>query len=180
MVTCLEIGLELDTDFILFQEPYFQNNCTISHPAYNVILPSSTSIRPRVAIFHRKLSRLQFCQRDDLSSSDLLVIDILGSSYNNLQLINIYNEKSLEPGNLDYTIEQALVHMTPSKNTILGGDFNAHHPWWNSNITSPTRAQALVQWLQEHQFELISQPDQSTFYRQGISSTLVINLTFIS
>jgi len=97
IVTCLEIGLELDTDFILFQEPYIKEGSTISHPLYNMILPSSSLIRPRVAIFHRKLSRFSYCQRDDLSSPDLLVIDILGSRIPNLQLINIYNEKSLEP-----------------------------------------------------------------------------------
>ena len=105
MVTCLEIGLELDTDFILFQEPYIHEDTTtshpiyntISHPAYDTILPSSL-VRPRVAIFHRKLSRFRFCQRDDLSSPDLLVIDIIGSQIPDLQLINIYNEKSLEPG----------------------------------------------------------------------------------
>jgi len=70
MVTCLEIGLELGTDFILFQEPYIRDSTTISHPAYNVILPSSLSLSssssslicPRVAIFYRKLSRFGYCQ----------------------------------------------------------------------------------------------------------------------
>jgi hypothetical protein len=127
MVSCLEIGLELKTDFILFQEPYIRDRTTISHPSYNIILPASSSVRPRVAIYHRKLSRFQFCQRDDLSSSDLLVIDILGSQVPNLQLINIYNERSLEPEVDSYTIDRALVNLVPSKNTILGGDFNAHH-----------------------------------------------------
>ena len=81
MVSCLETGIDLGIDFILFQEPYIRNGTTISHPSFNVILPNSnsSSLRPRVAIFHRKLSRFQFCQRDDLSTSDLLVIDILGS-----------------------------------------------------------------------------------------------------
>jgi len=192
MVTYLEIGLELGSDFVLFQEPYVIEGTTISHPAYNVILPSSfpsssspspspsPPIRPRVAIFHRKLSRFQYCQRDDLSSSDLLVIDIIGSKIPNLQLINIYNEKSLETGNNEYTIERALVKLAPSKNSILGGDFNAHHPWWNSTVSSPIRAQTLTKWLQEHDFDLISQPDQSTFYRKGQTSLSVIDLVFVS
>jgi len=187
MVTCLEIGLEYSTDFILFQEPYIRDGTTISHPAYDTILPSSSSsppssslIRPRVAIFHRKLSRFQYCQRDDLSSPDLLVIDIIGSQIPNLQLINIYNEKSLEPEDNTYTIERALVNIVPSKNSILGGDFNAHHPWWNSTISSPTRAEALTQWLQRFNFDLISQPDQSTFYRKGMTSLSVIDLVFVS
>jgi acetyltransferase-like isoleucine patch superfamily enzyme len=57
MVTCLESGLELGTDFILFQEPYIKKDgATITHPSYNIILPETT-LRPRVAIFHRKLSK---------------------------------------------------------------------------------------------------------------------------
>src|SRR5215469_14444744 len=181
MVTCLEIGLELGSDFILFQEPYIGEGSTISHPSYDTILPSSpSSIRPRVAIFHRKLSRFGFCQRDDLSSPDLLVIDILGSQIPNLQLINIYNEKSLEPGIDTWTIERALVNLVPSKNSILGGDFNAYHPWWNLIILIPLRAKALTQWLQKHNFDLINQPGQSTFYREDMTSLSVIDLVFIS
>src|SRR5215469_2873189 len=187
MVTCLETGLEYSTDFILFQELYIRDGTTISHPVYNTILPSSSSsspssslIRPWVAIFYRKLSRFQYCQRDDLSSPDLLVIDIIGSQIPNLQLINIYNKKSLEPKDNTYTIERALVNIVPSKNSILGGDFNAHHPWWNSTISSPTRAEALTQWLQRFNFDLISQPDQSTFYRKGMTSLSVIDLVFVS
>src|SRR5215469_13215936 len=145
-----------------------------------MILPSSSLIRPQVAIFHRKLSRFSYCQRDDLSSPDLLVIDILGSRIPNLQLINIYNEKSLEPEVDSWTIERALTNLIPSKNSILGGDFNAHHPWWNSTISNPIRAQALIEWLQKYDFELISQPDQPTFNRKGMKSLSVIDLVFIS
>ena len=127
MVTCLESGLELGTDFILFQEPYIKKDgAIITYPSYNIILPETT-LRPRVAIFHRKLSKFQYCQRNDLSSSDLLVIDILGSQIPNLQLINIYNEKSLEPEIESWTIDRALVNLIPLKNTIIRGDFNAYH-----------------------------------------------------
>ena len=184
MISCLETGIDLGIDFILFQEPYIRDGTTISHPSFNIILPnssaSSSSLRPRVAIFHRKLSRFQFCQRDDLSTSDLLVIDILGSQVPDLQLINIYNEKSLETEDNSYTIERALVNITPTRNTILAGDFNAHHSWWNSTISSPIRADTLIQWLQRFNFELLNHPDQSTFSRKGMTSLSVIDLVFIS
>jgi hypothetical protein len=179
MVTYLEIGLELGTDFILFQEPYIRDSSTILHPSFNVILPETT-LRPRVAIFHRKLSRFQFCQRNDLSSGDLLVIDILGSQIPDLQLINIYNERSLELGHSEWTVDRALVNITPSRHSIIGGDFNAHHSWWNSSISTPVRAQSLIEWLEKHRFDLLSQPDQPTFYRRGMTSRSVIDLVFTS
>ena len=59
----LEIGLELKIDYIIFQEPYIDENImiTISHSAYYCIIPESEKIRPRVMIFAKKSSRFQFC-----------------------------------------------------------------------------------------------------------------------
>ena len=74
MVTCLEIGLELNIDFILFQEPYVSNSSTISHPAYITILPENC-LRPRVAIFQLKTSKFNF--ELSYTSGDLLIINIL-------------------------------------------------------------------------------------------------------
>ena len=58
MHTCLEIGLELKIDYILFQEPYINmtTKTTISHSAYYYIIPESEEIRPRVIIFAKKSS----------------------------------------------------------------------------------------------------------------------------
>ena len=79
MHTCLQIGLELNIDFVVFQEPFVNTNLitTISHSAYYCIMPESEKIRPRVMIFARKNSRFQFCQRLDIcSDTDMLIIDI--------------------------------------------------------------------------------------------------------
>lgn len=184
MVTCFEIGIELEYDFILFQEPWIapgNHSHTISHPAYNTILPDRIDLRPRVAIFHRKLSRFQFCPRSDLClDSDMLVIDILGTGIPDLQLINIYNEQSLHEDTSEWTVDRVLLPFTPSRHAILGGDMNAHHSWWNSHISSPIRADTLVTWLTQQGFDLLSQPDQSTFYREGMVNQSIIDLVFIS
>jgi len=105
MHTCLQIGLELNIDFVLFQEPFINTDTmtTISHSAYYCIIPESEKIRPRVMIFAKKSSRFQFCQRSDIcSDTDILVIDIndsLNSKAEVIQLINVYNEKSLSENN---------------------------------------------------------------------------------
>src|SRR6266496_5080163 len=101
MHTCLQIDLKLNIDFILFQESFVNTNTmtTISHSAYYCIMPESEKIRPRVMIFAKKSSRFQFCQRSDIcSDTDIIIIDIndsLNSSAEVIQLINVYNEKSL-------------------------------------------------------------------------------------
>ena len=135
MYTCLDYGIENKIDFILFQEPWIvkDNITTISHSTYYCIMPEYQDIRPRVMIFARKQSRFQFCLRIDIcSDSDLLLIDItdkLKSFKDTIQLINIYNEKSLAENRNDRTIKRCLHSIIPAKYTIIYGDMNAHYSW---------------------------------------------------
>jgi len=105
MHTCLQIDLELNIDFVLFQESFINTNTmtTISHSAYYCIISESEKIRFRVMIFAKKSSRFQFCQRSDIcSDTDIIIIDIndsLNPETEVIQLINIYNEKSLAENN---------------------------------------------------------------------------------
>src|SRR5436190_10544012 len=105
MHTCLEISLELKIDYVLLQEPYINMTIktTISHSAYYYIIPENGEIKPRVMIFAKKDLRFQFCQRLDIcSDTDILIIDINDSQNTKaevIQLINIYNEKSLTENN---------------------------------------------------------------------------------
>src|SRR4030095_8614320 len=70
MHTCLQTALELNIDFVLFQEPYVNTDTmtTISHSAFYYVMSESEKIRPRVLIFAKKKSRFQFCQRSDICS----------------------------------------------------------------------------------------------------------------
>ena len=63
MHTCLEIGLELKIDYILFQESYIDMaiKATISHSAYYYIILKSEETRLKVIIFAKKSLRFQFC-----------------------------------------------------------------------------------------------------------------------
>jgi len=133
MHTCLEVGLELKIDYILFQEPYINMaiKTTISHSAYYYIIPENEETRPRVMIFAKKSSRFQFCQRSDIcSNTDILIIDINDSQNTKaevIQLINIYNEKSLAENSNEWTVKRSLKKIIPYTNAIICGDFNSHH-----------------------------------------------------
>ena len=185
MHTCLQIGVDQKIDFILFQEPWMSddNTFTISHSNYYCILPENKNVRSRVAIFARKKSNFQACLRSDIcSDNDLLIIDIQDNKnqYAPIQLINIYNEKSLMEQNNSWTVNRSLLQLMPTKNSIICGDFNAHHPWWNSEIISEIRSQELVDWLLFHDFTLINEPDRPTYFRQNLQRKSIIDLTFIS
>ena len=115
-------------------------------------------------IFARKQSRFDFCLRLDICvDSNILIIDIIdktNSFSETIQVVNIYNEKSLEIDCNKYTVERKLHEIVPDKNTILYGDLNAHHSWWNSIITNPKNADKLIDWLDNYEFELLNEPDQ--------------------
>ena len=185
MHSCLQSALELAIDFVLIQEPWiaFDNNSvayTITHPSYYCILPSTShNIRPRVAIYARKQTNYQFCHRTDLTQdSDIIIIDVSGSNIETFQIINIYNEKSLNSElNNSYTVERSLqnIQLSHENETLISEDFNAHHSWWNSSITNSIRAHSLVTWLSSYDCELVNEPDITTCNR---SANSIIDLSF--
>jgi len=57
---------------------------------------------------------LTYCQRIDLTSdSDIIIIDVSSSNINSFQIINIYNEKSLDldSDQNNYTVKRSLQHI---------------------------------------------------------------------
>ena len=130
MHSCLESAFQAKTDFLLIQEPWIaeDNKGTISHPAFESILPQKQDIRPRVIIYIRKASIYKYCARPDIiSDSDIIILNISGPGVKDFQLINIYNERSLSPNNEEWTLNRSLNSIQPEGNTIICGDFNAHH-----------------------------------------------------
>jgi len=99
MYICLEIGLERNIDFIFVQESWIaqDNSYTIFYTPYHTILSEFCDVRPRVAVFVKKDLIYQFYYRSDLcNNSDIIILDILNSEIPDLQIMNIYNEKSLK------------------------------------------------------------------------------------
>ena len=82
-------------------------------------------------IFARKQSRFNFCLRLDICiDNDILIINIIDKINNfleTIQVINIYNEKSLETNYNKYTVKRKLHEIMSDKNTILCGDLNTYH-----------------------------------------------------
>jgi hypothetical protein len=179
--TALEIGLRNEIDVILFQEiPKLQDGTPIiQHTAYHTIIPNCKN--PRTAICISKKAEFQFCYRTDLIiDPDIIVLDILHSAIPDMQIINIYNERTLVNGRNVYTIERCLDTLIPLENTLISGDFNAHHAWWNTAITRPIRTEILIPWLEKFEFELVNKPDISTFNKPNIEHNSVIDLAFTS
>src|SRR5947207_5587076 len=134
MHSCLETAVKQAIDFVLIQELSirFENNIVITlfHSAYYCILSIySDNIRFRIAVFARKLSNYKFCHKTDLTSdSDIIIIDVSGSNIKIFQIINIYNEKSLNTeSDISYTAERSLQYIDLTMKTLVTEDFNVHH-----------------------------------------------------
>jgi hypothetical protein len=181
MHTCLEIGKQNDVDFICIQEPYMSrdNQITVSHPAYQVIIPTAEH-RARVLIYAQKTAKYQYCNRTDIcNDGDMLVVDISYAEKHVLQLVNIYNARSLAEGSNEWTSQRLLPNWTPPDKAVVCGDFNAHHPWWNSKYSaSSDRTDQLVDWLEQVKFVLVNEPDIPTFFRPNTTNNSVIDLAF--
>jgi hypothetical protein len=151
----------------------------VSHPAYLVILPpGKENIRPRVAIFARKDTKYSYTARPDITiDPDILVLQISGPGLEPFYLINLYNEESLGNSN-KWTIQRTLQYLEPEERTIICGDFNAHHSWWNSTVYTPSRCAELIPWLEKYGFELKNSEDQVTFKGSNTNNLSVIDLTF--
>jgi hypothetical protein len=131
MISCLETVLG-KADLVLFQEPWIfhDNETTISHTGYTAILPPNQRVRPRVMAFLSRTTRLQCTPRHDLcQDSDLQVLGLHAPGLQEVLIYNLYNERSLQEGQQEWTIERSLVNLQPTARTIACGDFNSHHPW---------------------------------------------------
>ena len=189
--TLLEIAARRKADIIAIQEPKaWQNKTTnlfysISHNMYELILPTNLHIRPRVAIYLRKATNFQFKTRQDLAeNSDFLAIEIYKPTERFL-LFNLYNEKELSEDSGAQsrgktTVKRSVLGLNPRLPFLLLGDFNSHHPWWNSEAGNPPKeTQDLVAWLQHHNCELLGE-EEPTLFRSNLINQSIIDLAFHS
>jgi hypothetical protein len=69
--------------------------------------------------------------------------------------------------------------MNARERTLVCGDFNAYHHWWNSErAAGHINTEVLISWLERNTFELINIPDVPTFYRANLARVSVIDLAF--
>ena len=77
-------------------------------------------------------------------------------------------------------MKRSLKNIISHSNTIICGDFNSHHSWWDLAVLDldARKAVVLVNWLQRFQFDLISESDSGTFHRNNLVKNSNIDLVF--
>ena len=78
----------------------------------------------------KKQSVYKFCQRIDLTADfDIIIINVSGPNIETFQIINIYNEKSLNPDSdsTNNIIKRDLYNIQIIKEIMICEDFNTHY-----------------------------------------------------
>jgi exonuclease III len=178
--SALQLALELKVDLLLVQEPWiFQESTTtrsINHPAFFQILPNFGEWRPRtLAYISKGYKPLVSLAPSSPQDPDLLIIDIKTKS-TKIQVLNIYNQED-QAKEGPRTFERCLSSRELEPNSILLGDFNTHHPWWDPLARKSPNSDRLIEWLEERELELINKPGETTFFRPNLIRESVLDLT---
>ncbi|EDN96572.1 hypothetical protein SS1G_01498 [Sclerotinia sclerotiorum 1980 UF-70] len=158
-------------------EKDFSSTRSIAHSSFSQLLPNNPSnLRPRTMIYISKgFKPLVALAPNSPNDPDIQIIDITQGKHT-IQLINIYNEadQAKEKG---HTIERCLYNTPLTHHTILVGDFNSHHPWWDPFSNKSSNADLLAEWFEDHNLILFNEPGTSTFYRTNMTNPSVLDLT---
>jgi hypothetical protein len=133
---------------------------------------------PRTITFYSKTNQhletslqLNICNDEDIQ-----VLKISTPTIDPIYLFNIYNETPRYNRKLPYTVKRNLQHVNLPERSILAGDFNSHHLWWNSKAKRNIQHEKLITLLEQNDFDLLNEEDTPTYHYNNGSS--VIDLTF--
>ena len=187
--SALQTAIELKIDIVLVQEPWiiastspstgakdFTTSRSVNHQSFVQILPNHGESRPRTLVYFLRSNTLVLASLASSSPEDpdVLVLDLIEGQHK-VQLVNIYNEDNQSN---QRTIERWLYSYQVLPNTIIAGDFNTHHPWWDPlTTTTSANAEALVDWIEDNHLSLLNTPGEGTFYRSNLRQPSVLDLT---
>jgi len=175
----LELAIELNIQILAIQEPWVIDQTdsyrSINHSSYKQVFPEYSAFRPRVMFYILKEIRATLAPSSP-KDPDCIIIDLTELS---IQLINIYNATHPNIANSKPTIQRN--NILPNqllKETIILGDFNTRHPWWDPLRAQSSNAIYLLDLIKTYELELLNTPGEGTFYRPNMSTPSVIDLSF--
>ena len=144
----LQAAVEMAVDLLVVQEPWliltnedFTSTRSINHPSFYQLFPPlvSQSTRPRVMIYVSKQLKAEINNIPNpslLPDPDFQLVKVKSLSFS-FYLCNIYNQTSSSMEGKAIERQLLLYNLPPS--SLLLGDFNIHHPWWDPlSLATPT------------------------------------------
>src|ERR1700709_350398 len=176
----LQMAIELNIKILAIQEPWVISNNSndyrsINYPSFKHLCPKCRTFTATVLFY---ISREYIVNLAPISplDPDCIIIDLINL---NIQLINIYNASHPNIDNSIATIQREnLLPNLFAKNTILLGDFNTHHPWWDPLNTQSANSVYLMDIINKYSLNLLNTPGEGAFYRPHMAIPSTIDLTF--
>jgi hypothetical protein len=188
--SALQVAVELAIDLVVVQEPWlvpsqqtlldYTDTRSVIHPSFVQTFPALQypSLRPKVLLYASRSLKAQInLIQDSPADPDCLAVQI-NSKHFNFTLYNIYNEND-QQGSSNRTIERMLLPLTLPPASLVHGDINTHHHWWDPLATTVSPGtECFLHWIEAQQLELLNTPGTGTFFRPNMSRKSVLDLTF--
>ncbi len=177
----LQLAIELNISILAVQEPWTIQNPnssefrSINHRGFIQVLPNYGTYRPRTLFYISSNIRANLAPNSP-QDPDCTIIDLVDF---NIQLINVYNAIHPSIPNSIATIQRiGILPNSLEANTVILGDFNTHHPWWDPLVPQSTNSSYLIDIIERYSLNLLNTPGEGTFYRPNMSIPSVLDLTF--
>ena len=164
---------------LLLQEQNWSNytNTSLLHPSWTVIESTTkTKWPPKSAIYiNNRILHTSSFRQIHIPHSHVTAISITDNEKKATLLINIYNSRNHGPISLLRQYLREHVNAKDYKTIIMAGDFNLHHPLWNSEgyLKHDAQADELIEMMAEHNMRLLLPPGTITFPNAGTTIDLI-------
>ena len=109
--------------------------------------------------------------------SDYVGINISLNNFSSLSFLNVYAPPICSPtdGRTDFFSPSML---PSSRNLFILGDFNCHHPLWDSRVTSDLRREKVFDWVISSDLLPLNDPDTPTLLHRSSGSCSSPDISF--
>lgn len=186
----LQAAINRKIDIIAIQEPWLSGDNdlrkggytdhshrrSINHSSFTQDLPiSTTPDRPMVAFYINKFTEatISLTNFHQHTSHNFLAIDVKFKEMK-FQVLNVYNPAD------NSVFTNILKPSSVTSHALLVGDFNTHHPMWDTRHEESLQSNDFVDWIDDQDLILLNEPDKGTFWRTPMKFSSVLDLSLVT
>ena len=132
---------------------------------------------------------------DILQDLDAQAVEVRNTGRPPILVVNVYNEHPLctadgahdldarrrLPTTVNRILQGRIAERLPRGMEIMWvGDFNLHHPSWETAQAGNEASNKLYEWMQEHQYILLNKPDEWMHFPRNGGARSVLDLMFVN
>ena len=153
-----------------------------THSRSGILFPDATHASSGVVIFVRQglsFSELSISSLSSLDSySDYVGVNISLNKSSSVSFLNVYAPPIRSSPTDGRTDSFSLSILPSSRNLFILGDFNCHHPLWDSTGTSDPRGEEVFDWVISSDLLPLNDPDTPTLLHRSSGSRSSPDISF--